>query len=81
VTADPRSSVMLPGHCSACKQPAERHAVSGRWWHVGEICEWRSVSAFRPVEISPRPGGGFGFGPLRVDLPARFIPSSPQEGL
>jgi hypothetical protein len=75
VTADLRSLVMLPGRCSACRQPAERHAGSGRWWHVGEICEWRSVTVFRPVEFFPVEGGGFGIGPLKVDLPARFIPA------
>lgn len=53
-----RDAVMLPGRCSACKTPAERHAGSGRWWHVGDICEWRSVTAFRPVEIYPLEGGG-----------------------
>jgi hypothetical protein len=70
---------MFPGHCSACRQPAERHAGSGRWWHVGEICEWRSVSAFSPVETYPVEGGGFGFGPRKVKLPARFIPDGLKE--
>ena len=79
MTADARSLVMLPGHCSACQQPAEEHAGSGRWWHVGETCEWRSVSIFRPVETYPIAGGGYGFGPLKVDLPARFIPDGPKE--
>lgn len=76
MTADLRSLVMLPGHCSACRQPAEQHAGSGRWWHVGEICEWRSVSAFSPVDTYPVEGGGFGIRPRKVKLPARFIPAN-----
>lgn len=68
-----RSLMMLLGHCSACRQPAERHAGSGRWWHVGHPCEWLNVMVFRPVETWPLEGGGYGIGPLKVDLPARFI--------
>lgn len=74
MTADVRSLVMLPGRCSACKQPAEQHVGSRRWWHAGEVCEWRNATMFRPVEIHPIKGGGFEVGPLSVDLPARFIP-------
>jgi hypothetical protein len=29
----------------------------------------------RPVESFPIERGGFGIGPLKVDLPARFIPN------
>jgi hypothetical protein len=65
---------MLPGHCSACNAPAEQYAGSRRWWHVGEICDWRSVTIYQPVEISPLEGGGYGMAPRKVDLPARFIP-------
>jgi hypothetical protein len=75
-----RSLVMLRGHCSACKRPAERHAGTGHWWHLGQVCEWRSVSVFRPVATYPLEGGGYEIGPLEVDLPARFIPDSPKEG-
>jgi hypothetical protein len=79
MTAALRALVMLPGHCSACQQPAERHAGSRRWWHVGDICEWRSVSMFNPFETYPVEGGGYEIGPLKVDLPARFIPDNTKE--
>lgn len=73
--ADPRSLVMIPGRCSACRQPAERHAGSGRWWHVGDICEWRSVSIYQPFDTYPvGDNGDYGLRPRKIRLPARFIP-------
>lgn len=73
-----RAAVLIPGHCSACRGPAEQHAISGNWWHRGGPCRWRSVVVFQPVEITPCPGG-FAFGPAKVDLPARFIPEETTD--
>jgi hypothetical protein len=79
MSADLRSLVMLPGRCSACRQPAEQRAGSGRWWHAGPPCEWRSVSIFRPVDIYPvGDNGGYGLAPRKVKLPARFIPDTEE---
>ena len=71
MTADVRSLVMLPGHCSFCGQPAEP-SQSGAWWHTDESCH-PSYGIARGGEV---PNGPLGFAAI---WPARFIPDSPKE--
>ena len=67
-----RDAVMLPGRCSFCGRPAEKHAISGHWWHTAESCK----PAYAIVGAGDIPVGPLG---RSARWPARFEQGPPIE--